>query len=69
MKIMLVFPPLTVSERYANKNVGDVGGYLPPLGLLYMAAVLETVHEISLLQMMSLKKLANSGQIGLVWLL
>ena len=50
MKIMLVFPPLTVSERYANKNVGDVGGYLPPLGLLYMAAVLEQAgHEVRVL--------------------
>ena len=47
---MLVFPPLTVSERYANKNVGDVGGYLPPLGLLYMAAVLEQAgHEVRVL--------------------
>ena len=50
MKIMLIFPPLTVSERYASKNVGDVGGYLPPLGLLYMAAVLENSgHEVKVL--------------------
>ena len=40
MKILLVFPPLTLNERY-SKNVGNVGGHMPPLGLCYMAAVLE----------------------------
>ncbi len=39
-KIMLIFPPLSMKERY-SKNVGNVGGHLPPLGLLWMAAVLE----------------------------
>ncbi|MBU1975821.1 MAG: B12-binding domain-containing radical SAM protein [Nanoarchaeota archaeon] len=38
--VLLIFPPISVNERYA-KNVGDVGGHLPPLGLLTIAAVLE----------------------------
>jgi len=40
MKILLVFPPLSLNDRY-SKNVGNVGGHMPPLGLCYMAAVLE----------------------------
>lgn len=40
MKIQLIFPPLVLEHRYAH-DVGDVGGNLPPLGLLYIAAVLE----------------------------
>ena len=38
--VLLIFPPISVNERYA-KNVGDVGGHLPPLGLLTIAGVLE----------------------------
>ena len=46
MKILLVFPPQSLDERYA-RNMGDVGGFLPPLGLLSMAAVLEQDgHEV-----------------------
>lgn len=49
MKILLVFPPFSLNERY-NRNVGDVGGYLPPLGLLAMAAVLEKDgHEVQIM--------------------
>ncbi len=48
-KIMLIFPPLSMNERY-SKNVGDVGGHLPPLGLLWMASVLEEDgHELKVL--------------------
>ena len=39
-KILLIFPPQNLKERYAH-NVGNVGGFLPPLGLCYMAAILE----------------------------
>jgi len=45
MKILLVFPPLTLNQRY-SKNVGNVGGHMPPLGLCYMAAVLEKEGHI-----------------------
>lgn len=49
MRIMLIFPPLVLERRYAH-NVGDVGGNLPPLGLLYIAAVLEKDgHEVQVL--------------------
>lgn len=40
MKVLLVFPPQSLDERY-SRDMGDVGGFLPPLGLLNMAAVLE----------------------------
>jgi len=49
MKILLVHPPLTLKQRY-SKNVGNVGGHMPPLGLCYMAAVLERDgHEVKIL--------------------
>ncbi|MFC2143110.1 B12-binding domain-containing radical SAM protein [Candidatus Aenigmatarchaeota archaeon] len=49
MKIMLIFPSQSLKERYAH-DVGNVGGFLPPLGLCYMAAVLEKGgHEVRLL--------------------
>ncbi len=40
LDVLLIQPPLSVSERYA-RDVGDVGGYLPPLGLAMIAAVLK----------------------------
>lgn len=35
--ILFIFPPLTVDERY-GRNVGKVGGNLPPLGIAALAA-------------------------------
>ncbi len=36
--LMLIYPPITVEERYAH-NVGKrVGGDLPPLGIACLAA-------------------------------
>ena len=40
MNILLIFPSMTLEERYGRK-VKDVSGVLPPLGLAYLAAVLE----------------------------
>ncbi len=37
---LLVFPPISIDERYAH-GVGDVGGHMPPLGLATLAAVLK----------------------------
>lgn len=49
MKVLLVFPPQSLDERY-SRNLGDVGGHLPPLGLLNMASVLEREgHEVKVL--------------------
>ncbi len=49
MRILLIFPPQNLKERYSH-NVGNVGGFLPPLGLLYMAAVLEKAgHEVDIM--------------------
>ena len=38
--VLLIQPPISVSERY-GRDVGEVGGYLPPLGLAMIAAVLK----------------------------
>jgi anaerobic magnesium-protoporphyrin IX monomethyl ester cyclase len=38
--ILLIQPSISVSERY-GRDVGDVGGYLPPLSLAMVAAVLK----------------------------
>ncbi|MBI3034776.1 B12-binding domain-containing radical SAM protein, partial [Candidatus Woesearchaeota archaeon] len=49
MKVLLIFPPQSLEERYA-RNMGDVGGFLPPLGLCYMAAILERDgHEVRIM--------------------
>ncbi len=40
MKVVLIFPPFPVHERYREKT-GNVGGHLSPLGVSYLAAVLE----------------------------
>jgi len=39
MRVLLVHPPLTGKERYGK--YAESGSYLPPLGLCYIAAVLE----------------------------
>ena len=38
--IILVYPPLSVGERYGKRSTGNVGGHLPPLGLASLAAYL-----------------------------
>lgn len=40
MDILLIYPPLSVNERYGNKRLGKVGGNLPPLGIAYIASYL-----------------------------
>lgn len=38
MDVLLLFPPVSVNERYGNRKVGNVGGHLPPYGLACIAA-------------------------------
>lgn len=40
MNILLIFPPYTLEDRY-GKHLKEAGPVLPPLGLAYIAAVLE----------------------------
>ncbi len=53
-KILLIYPPLSMEARY-GKGLKDIGAALPPLGLLYLAAVIEKagyevkVHDSDLL--------------------
>ena len=37
MNILLLQPPLSLSERYEH-STGDIGGHLPPLGIASLAA-------------------------------
>ena len=39
MKVLLIHPPLTGEERYGKFK--EVGSYLPPLGICYIASILE----------------------------
>ncbi len=48
MKVLLLFPPMLGEERYGKFAKG--GSYLPPLGLAYIAAVLEKEgHTVEIL--------------------
>jgi len=38
--ILLIYPSLSVDERYGNRKLGKIGGHLPPLGIAYIAAFL-----------------------------
>ena len=40
-KVLLIFPPISLEERYSKKLDISAGGLQPPLGLAYIAAVLE----------------------------
>ena len=40
MDFLFIFPPISVNERYGDRNLGDVGGHLPPFGMACMAAFL-----------------------------
>jgi radical SAM superfamily enzyme YgiQ (UPF0313 family) len=36
--ILLLFPPISLKERYGKRSIGDVKGMVPPLGLAYLAS-------------------------------
>ncbi|MFH1209763.1 MAG: radical SAM protein [archaeon] len=38
MDLMLIYPPLSVEERYARKTGKNIGGHLPPLGIATLGA-------------------------------
>ncbi|MBI5144905.1 MAG: cobalamin B12-binding domain-containing protein [Candidatus Omnitrophica bacterium] len=40
LDILLIYPPLSINERYGKRRLGRVGGNLPPLGLAYIASFL-----------------------------
>jgi radical SAM superfamily enzyme YgiQ (UPF0313 family) len=47
MRFLLINPPLSGAERYGR--YAQAGSYLPPLGLAYLAAMLEGRHEVRIL--------------------
>jgi radical SAM superfamily enzyme YgiQ (UPF0313 family) len=49
MKISLIYPPVSVAERY-GVDIGDVGGRQAPLGLLYLASfVMKGGHQAEII--------------------
>ncbi|HLC63403.1 MAG TPA: radical SAM protein [Candidatus Nanoarchaeia archaeon] len=49
MKVSLILPPHTFEERY-NKKIAKAAGTWPPLGILYIAAILlENGHKVQVL--------------------
>ncbi len=50
VKVLLIFPPYSLKERYNNEVGEDIGGHLPPLGLCYIASYLEKHgHEVKIM--------------------
>ena len=47
MNILLIFPSQSGKERYGK--LARSGTYLPPLGLAYLAAMLENAHQVRIL--------------------
>ena len=55
MDIMLIYPPLTVEERYAHGVGKSIGGDLPPLGIASLAAfVRERGHTVDVVDALAL---------------
>ncbi|MBI4983232.1 cobalamin B12-binding domain-containing protein, partial [Candidatus Woesearchaeota archaeon] len=49
MDLLLIYPPISINERY-GKDVGDVGGNMPPLGITQIASYLrEKEIEVGLI--------------------
>ena len=46
MDTLLLFPPLSVEERYGNRKLGEIGGHLPPFGLACIASYIRE-HSFS----------------------
>lgn len=55
MDILLIYPPLSVKERYGNRKIGQSGGHLPPLGIASIAAYLkERGYSVGLIDALAL---------------
>lgn len=49
MKISLIYPYISVTERY-GADIGDIGGRQAPLGILYLSSFLKKIgHEVQLI--------------------
>jgi len=35
---LLLFPPISLNERYGKRSIGNIKGMVPPLGLAYLAS-------------------------------
>ncbi len=53
---LFIFPPLTLYERYGERKVGNVGGFLPPLGISYVASFLrQSGYKVDVIDALSLQ--------------
>jgi anaerobic magnesium-protoporphyrin IX monomethyl ester cyclase len=63
MKISLIYPYISVSERY-GADIGDIGGRQSPLGILYLSSFLKKLgHEVQLIDAEA-ERLADESVIG-----
>jgi anaerobic magnesium-protoporphyrin IX monomethyl ester cyclase len=55
LDLVLIYPPLSVSERYGKRSTGQVGGHLPPLGIASIAAhLLERGYKVDVIDALAL---------------
>ena len=68
LKISLIYPGISVEERY-GRDIGDIGGKQAPLGLLYLSSYLKSkgfetqvidAEALSLSSNSIIEKLANA---------
>ncbi|HJN62592.1 MAG TPA: cobalamin-dependent protein [Candidatus Parcubacteria bacterium] len=53
---LFIFPPLTLYERYGERKVGNVGGFLPPLGISYIASYIrQSGYKVGVIDALSLQ--------------
>lgn len=38
LDVVFIYPSLSVQKRYGDRNIGDVGGHVPPIGIMSLAA-------------------------------
>ena len=38
LDVVFIYPSLSVQERYGGRNIGNVGGHVPPIGIMSLAA-------------------------------
>ncbi len=67
MDILLLFPPLSVEERYGNRKLGEIGGHLPPFGLACIASYIrEHSFSVGIMDALAEDMETNAG-VGLHW--
>jgi len=63
MKISLIYPYISVTERY-GADIGDIGGRQAPLGILYLSSFLKKLgHDVQLIDAEA-ERLSDESVVG-----